>query len=109
MQHDVSAVLADLTSTAQATAREHAVAVDRDRAFPRATIDALAAGGALGLMVPEASGGAGGGLGSLAEAATEVRTLQATMDENRRRRLRAAGFDDRTARYVSELHTPNLM
>jgi hypothetical protein len=45
----------------------------------------------------------------LAEAAMEVRTLQATMDENRRRRLRAAGFDDRTARYVSELHTPNLM
>jgi hypothetical protein len=45
----------------------------------------------------------------LAEAAMEVRTLQTTMDENRRRRLRAAGFDDRTARYVSELHTPNLM
>jgi isovaleryl-CoA dehydrogenase len=68
MQHNVSAVLADLTSTAQATAREHAAAVDRDRAFPRATIDALAEGGALGLMVPEASGGSGGGLGSLAEA-----------------------------------------
>ena len=31
------------------------------------------------------------------------------MDDNRRRRLRAAGFDDRTARHVSELHTPNLM
>jgi alkylation response protein AidB-like acyl-CoA dehydrogenase len=72
MQHDVSAVLADLTSTAQTTAREHAVSVDRDRAFPRATIDALAAGGALGLMVPEASGGAGGGLGSLAEASAAL-------------------------------------
>jgi hypothetical protein len=45
----------------------------------------------------------------LAEAAMEVRTLQVTVDENRRRRLRAAGFDDRTAGYVSELHTPNLM
>ena len=68
MQHDVSAILAGLTTTAEGTAREHAVAVDRDRTFPRATIDALANGGALGLMVPEACGGAGGGLGSLAEA-----------------------------------------
>jgi hypothetical protein len=31
------------------------------------------------------------------------------MDENRRRRLRAAGFDAATARHLSELHTPNLM
>ncbi len=45
----------------------------------------------------------------IAEAATEVRALHVTMDENRRRRLRAAGFDDRTARHLSELHTPNLM
>lgn len=72
MQHNVSAVLADLTSTAQTTAREHAAAVDRDRAFPRATIDALAGGGALGLMVPEASGGSGGSLGSLAEASAAL-------------------------------------
>jgi hypothetical protein len=28
---------------------------------------------------------------------------------NRTRRLRAAGFDLPTARYLSELHTPNLM
>jgi hypothetical protein len=45
----------------------------------------------------------------IAEAAAEVSTLQMTMDANRRRRLRAAGFDDRTARHLSELHTPNLM
>jgi hypothetical protein len=31
------------------------------------------------------------------------------MHDNRIRRLRAAGFDEPTARYLSELHTPNLM
>lgn len=45
----------------------------------------------------------------IGEAAAEVRALHVTMDENRRRRLRAAGFDDGTARHLSELHTPNLM
>jgi TusA-related sulfurtransferase len=45
----------------------------------------------------------------IGEAAGEVRALHVTMDENRRRRLRAAGFDDATARHLSELHTPNLM
>jgi TusA-related sulfurtransferase len=43
------------------------------------------------------------------EAAAEVRKLLVRMDDNRRRRLRAAGFDAGTARYLSELHTPNLM
>jgi TusA-related sulfurtransferase len=45
----------------------------------------------------------------LAEAAAEVRALMLRMNENRRRRLRAAGFDARTAEHLSELHTPNLM
>ncbi|MFL5912443.1 MAG: sulfurtransferase TusA family protein [Gaiellaceae bacterium] len=45
----------------------------------------------------------------LAEAAAEVRALLVRMDDNRRRRLRAAGFDAPTARHLSELHTPNLM
>jgi hypothetical protein len=31
------------------------------------------------------------------------------MDDNRRRRLRAAGFDAPTAEHLSRLHTPNLM
>jgi hypothetical protein len=31
------------------------------------------------------------------------------MERNRVRRLRAAGFDAPTARYLSDLHTPNLM
>jgi hypothetical protein len=45
----------------------------------------------------------------LAEAAGDVRALLVQMDRNRRRRLRAAGFDARTAEHLSELHTPNLM
>jgi hypothetical protein len=45
----------------------------------------------------------------LADASAEVRGLLEVMGKNRRRRLRAAGFDQRTARYLSDLHTPNLM
>ncbi len=49
-----------------------AVGVDRERAFPREAIDALGERGALGLMVPEAAGGAGGGLTELVAACEAV-------------------------------------
>jgi len=49
-----------------------AAAVDAERAFPRAAIDALAEQGTLGLMVPEAAGGAGGGLSELVQACEAV-------------------------------------
>lgn len=45
----------------------------------------------------------------VADAARAVRELQVTMHDHRQRRLAAAGFDAATARYVSEMHTPNLM
>jgi hypothetical protein len=45
----------------------------------------------------------------LSEASAHVRRLLETMGSNRRRRLRAAGFDGATARHLSDLHTPNLM
>jgi TusA-related sulfurtransferase len=45
----------------------------------------------------------------LARGADEVRGLMQTMEENRIKRLRAAGFDERDARHLSDLHTPNLM
>jgi TusA-related sulfurtransferase len=45
----------------------------------------------------------------LAEAAGDVRTLMATMERNRLRRLRACGFSAATAKHLSDLHTPNLM
>jgi hypothetical protein len=45
----------------------------------------------------------------LGEAAKAVRSLTATMERNRVRRLLACGFDERTARHISDLHTPNLM
>jgi hypothetical protein len=45
----------------------------------------------------------------VSEAADAVRLLQITMHEHRQRRLAAAGFDAGTSRYLSELHTPNLM
>jgi TusA-related sulfurtransferase len=45
----------------------------------------------------------------LSEAAADVRALMATMQRNRVRRLTACGFSVRTARYLSDLHSPNLM
>jgi hypothetical protein len=45
----------------------------------------------------------------LSEAGRALRQLQQTMERNRIRRLQAAGFDQPTARYLSDLHTPNLM
>lgn len=46
---------------------------------------------------------------SLREGAARVKELTRLMESNRIRRLRAAGFDDKTAEHLSELHTPNLM
>jgi TusA-related sulfurtransferase len=45
----------------------------------------------------------------LSEAAADVRALLARTAENRVARLLEAGFDEPTARHVSDLHTPNLM
>jgi TusA-related sulfurtransferase len=46
---------------------------------------------------------------ALSEGARAVGKLMRTMERNRIRRLRSAGFDAREARYISDLHTPNLM
>ena len=45
----------------------------------------------------------------LAIGAHAVRGLMQTMEENRVKRLLAAGFDLRAAQHLSDLHTPNLM
>ena len=45
----------------------------------------------------------------LASGAAAVRGLTETMENNRIKRLRAAGFDHPDARHLSDLHTPNLM
>jgi hypothetical protein len=46
---------------------------------------------------------------ALGEGADAVRDLMQTMERNRLRRLRSAGFDAIEARIISDLHTPNLM
>ncbi len=51
---------------------ERAAAVDRERAFPRASLGVLADAGMLGLSVPSALGGAGAGLRALADACEAV-------------------------------------
>jgi TusA-related sulfurtransferase len=45
----------------------------------------------------------------IGEAARSVRPLITAMERNRIRRLLACGFDEPTARHISDLHTPNLM
>ncbi|MHB8499578.1 MAG: hypothetical protein ACYDHE_01365 [Candidatus Acidiferrales bacterium] len=45
----------------------------------------------------------------LSEAAADVRALVKEVATNRVARLEKSGFDPGTARYLSELHTPNLM
>jgi len=72
----MSSATVPLVESVREVAREQiapeAVAVDRDRDFPESSIRALADRGALGLLVPEASGGAGGGLAALVEACEAV-------------------------------------
>lgn len=46
---------------------------------------------------------------ALSEGAEAVRELMHTMERNRLRRLRSAGFGELEARLISDLHTPNLM
>jgi isovaleryl-CoA dehydrogenase len=68
MSSKVEDILDATRAVAFGAVADNATAVDRDRAFPTAAIKALGEAGALGLLVPEASGGAGGGLGALAHA-----------------------------------------
>jgi isovaleryl-CoA dehydrogenase len=72
----MSSATASLAESVREVAREQiaplASAVDRDRSFPESSIRALAECGAFGLLVPEASGGRGGGLATLVEACEAV-------------------------------------
>ena len=72
----MSSATVPLVESVREVAREQvapaAVEVDRDRLFPESSIRALAERGALGLLVPEACGGAGGGLAALVEACEAV-------------------------------------
>jgi alkylation response protein AidB-like acyl-CoA dehydrogenase len=72
MEHDLPAVLAEVRAVAAGPARAQAVSVDKNRAFPRETLNALASAGALGLLVPADAGGSGGALSDLAEACEEL-------------------------------------
>jgi len=45
----------------------------------------------------------------ISEAAASVRSLMRSGAVNRVSRLQEAGFDEPTARHLSDLHTPNLM
>ena len=72
----MSSATVPLVESVHEVARERiapaAAAVDRDRAFPDSSISGLGECGALGLLVPEAFGGAGGGIADLVAACEAV-------------------------------------
>ena len=69
---DLGPVLASIRDVAATQIASSARAVDRDRAFPEDGLRALAGCGAFGLVVPASDGGAGGGLGALADACEAI-------------------------------------
>lgn len=75
---DLTSVVDGVRRVADGVASDDAQRVDRERAFPRATIEALGAEGALGLLVPTEAGGAGGSLVALAEACEVLGTACAS-------------------------------
>jgi isovaleryl-CoA dehydrogenase len=64
--------LEDAREVARDRIAADAARIDGDRSFPEPAIRALGERGALGLLVPETSGGAGGGLAALVEACEAV-------------------------------------
>jgi alkylation response protein AidB-like acyl-CoA dehydrogenase len=72
MEHRLTAVLAGVAGVAEGSGSAHAATVDRERRFPRETIDALADAGALGMLVPGEQGGSQGALHALADACEEL-------------------------------------
>ena len=70
-------LLAGVRTIARDVAAAHADDVDRDGRFPAETIDALRAAGALSAPVPEALGGGGISLGTIAACCLRARALPA--------------------------------
>jgi len=69
---EIENVLESTREVASGVIAGRAAEVDRGRDFPAENLKALAAAGALGLVVPAEHGGAGGGLTALAEACEAV-------------------------------------
>ncbi len=85
-----------------------AAAVDRDRSFPDASMRALGECGALGLLVPEAFGGAGGGIAELAAACEALGSGCASsgmvfLMHSVTAATIAAGGGERAAEYLEEM------
>lgn len=72
MPQDLERVLADVSALAAGPIAASAARVDRERLYPRDNLNALAEAGALGLVLPQEAGGAGGGLAALAEACEAI-------------------------------------
>jgi len=69
---EIEDVLEASREAASSVVAARGAAVDRERRFPSDNLSALAAAGALGLVVPVGNGGAGGGLAALADTCEAV-------------------------------------
>ena len=92
--------------TANPQDRHQLVAAVESRAAKLTSLDGLSSDVTESLILMSARSHQPADIG---DAGRAVRHLMTRMHRNRVRRLQAAGFDPRTARHLSELHTPNLM
>jgi alkylation response protein AidB-like acyl-CoA dehydrogenase len=69
---DAEQVLAAIEDVAEERIAPLAAEIDRERRYPRASLEALAEIGAMGLVVPAEHGGAGGGFAELARACEAI-------------------------------------
>jgi isovaleryl-CoA dehydrogenase len=108
MPGDAGTVLVAVRDGAVSKIAASARAVDRERAFPAAGIDALAGAGALGLVVPRSAGGAEGSLCALVDACDVVSTACAStgmvfLMHSVTAATIAAGGGERAERYLSAM------
>ncbi len=70
--NDVASMVATIEDLAAGPVHASAAGVDRDRAFPEASVEALREAGALRLVIPLEDGGLGGGLTALAQSCEDL-------------------------------------
>ncbi len=114
----MSSATVSLVESIREVAREDvarsAASVDRERSFPESSLRALADQGALGLLVPESSGGAGAGLTELVEACEAVGAACASsgmvfLMHSVTAATIAAGGGERAGEYLEEMAAGRML
>jgi isovaleryl-CoA dehydrogenase len=114
MASDTSTVLTAIRKDAVRQIAAQARSVDRERAFPEAGLQALAAVGGYGLVVPKSAGGAGGSLSGLVDACEAVGAACAStgmifLMHSVTAATVAAGGGERAGRYVRAMASGEML